>query len=622
MRDTGSVLKIAVAYGLALSAVETLIMLAGHGAQTPALVRAGVYAATVAFDVAAAMAFAVVLYAAAVLVAKVIPFLRGRARAVVEIGLVSVILALNAALIVRSKFFLGLPLTHPYKLGAFAACGAGAVAGAAAWRALRPKIARRPVLIAAAAACVVAGAALFVLPEFKRAAQPKAAGPNVIFISLDTVRADHLGCYGYKYPTSPRLDRFARGAILYENAICVQPTTNPSHVSMFTGLYPAEHGVVSNFVPLRAKVPTLPQLMAAHGYESVAVIGGFPLDRRISGLGRGFRYYDDYINPWSHFRHTLLYRFAVAFEERLYGTLRPAPEVTAAALRILRQKRSRPLFLFVHYFDPHHPYFYHGAAERFYAGSEPVDFDKQQLELKRRWNKYKEGTPRPSFAPAMEALYDDEILFTDKAVGELLNALRKSGTYDRTFIVVTSDHGESFGEHGYKYHGQTVYDPEIKVCLLIKPVGEAEGSRVRPQVETLALTRTTLAAAGAPVAGYRGTPADLLTLGENPKAEASFGLSQTNDKTTLPNGAEVSARYCVRSADAKLIFDVAKRRYEYYDLATDAGETRNLYGRVDAANCDVYRRELNHHIERAAAGASGRVGGDLADALRSLGYTN
>ncbi len=622
MRNAGSVLKIAVAYGLALSAVETLIMLAGHGAQTPALIRAGVYAATVLVDVAAAAAFALALYGVVALLAKVIPFLRGRAPAVVEIGLVSVILAADAVLIVRSKLFVGLPLTHPYKLGAFAACGAGAIAAAAAWHALRPKIARKPVLIAAAAACVVAGAALFILPELKRSARPEALGPNVIFISLDTVRADHLGCYGYKYPTSPNLDRFAGGAILYENAVCVQPTTNPSHTSMFTGLYPAEHGVVSNFVPLRADVLTLPQILAAHGYESVAVIGGFPLDRRISGLGRGFRYYDDYINPWSYLRHTLLYRFVAAFEERLYGTLRPAPAVTKAALRILRQKRNRPLFLFVHYFDPHHPYFYHGEAERFYASSEPVDFEKQQLELKRRWNRYKEGTPRPSFAPAMEALYDDEIHFTDNAVGDLLAALRRSGTYDRTFVLIASDHGESFGEHGYKYHGQTVYDPEIKVCLVIKPVGDAKGSHVRTQVETRALTRTILGAAGAPLAGYRGTPVDLLNLDENPKVETSFGFSQTNDKTALANGTEVSAKYCVRSADAKLIFDVAKRQYGYYDLTKDAGETNDLYGRVDAASYETYRRELARHIKGAAAAASGRVSGDLADALRSLGYTN
>ncbi len=622
MRDTRSVLTIAVAYGLALSAAETLIMLAGHGAQTPAPIRAGVYVATIAVDVVAAVAIALIFYAVSAPFVKVISVFRNRVPALVEIGLASVILGLNAILIVRSKILFGLPFTHPYKLGVFAACGAGAVAVAAAWRAVRGKVARRPVLIACAAACVVAGAALFFIPEVKRAGQPKAAGPNVIFISLDTVRADHLGCYQYKYPTSPNLDRLASEAILYENAICVQPTTNPSHASMFTGLYPAEHGVVSNFVPLRAAVPTLAQLLAAHGYESVAVIGGFPLDRRISGLGRGFRYYDDYINPWSYFRHTLLYRFAAALEERLYGTLRPAPAVTASALRVLSQKRSRPLFLFAHYFDPHHPYFYHGAAERFYAGGEPVDFEKQQLELKRRWNRYKEGTPRPPFAAAMEALYDDEILYTDKALGELLNALRNSGSYGRTFIVVTSDHGESFGEHGYKYHGQTVYDPEIKVCLLIKPVVDAAGSRVPAQVETLALTRTILGAAGASLTGYRGTPVDLLRVGEERKAGPSSGFSQTNDKTTLPNGAEVSARYCVRSADAKLIFDVAKRRYEYYDLTTDAGETNDLYGRVDAAAYGAYRRELTRHIERAASAASGRVGGDLADALRSLGYTN
>lgn len=597
-------------------------MLAGHGAQMPVLRRAYVWAATMAADAAAAVAVAVALYGVAALFAKVIPVLKTRAPVVAEIGLVSFILALYAVLTVRGEFFPGVRLTDPHKLGAFAACAAGAVVVAGAWRALRSKIARRPVLITVAAAYVAAGAALFVLPELKFAAQPKGAGPNVIFVSLDTVRADHLGCYGYKYSTSPNLDRFAREAELFENALCVQPTTNPSHASMFTGLYPAEHGVVSNFIPLPAAIPTLPQMLAAHGYESVAVIGGFPLDRRISNLGRGFRYYDDYINSWSYFRHTLLYRSAAAAKGKIYGTLRPADAVTASAVRVLGQKRNRPLFLFVHYFDPHHPYWYHGGAERFYAGSTPVDFERQQRELKRRWNRYEDGTPRPSYAAAVEALYDDEIRYTDEALGKLLEALRNSGSYGRTFVVVASDHGESFGEHGYKYHGRTVYDAETKVCLLIKPVGEAAGSRVRTQVETLSLTPTILAAAGAPAAGYRGPRVDLLAAAENPTAETAFGFSQTNEKITLPNAGEVSAKYCLRTAGAKLIFDVATGRYECYDLGADAGETRDLSGSGEAARYGVYRRELTRHVERAASAASGRVGGDLAEALKSLGYAN
>jgi hypothetical protein len=109
---------------------------------------------------------------------------------------------------------------------------------------------------------------------------------------------------------------------------------------------------------------------------------------------------------------------------------------------------------------------------------------------------------------------------------------------------------------------------------------------------------------------------------ENPTPKPAFGFSQTNEKTTLPNGFEVSARYCVRSADAKLVFDVADQRYEYYDLTADAAENHDLYGRIDDSSYENYRRELNRHIKRMTFAASRPVGGDLADALRSLGYTN
>ncbi|UCH77358.1 MAG: sulfatase [Candidatus Coatesbacteria bacterium] len=623
MNKSFSFLKIAAAYGLALSAVETLIMLAGHGAQAPAGARAAVYAATVVIDTLAAVILALALYGGAIILGKLLRVFRSRSAQIAEIGFVAIILGSYAVLIIRSKLVPGLPVTHPYKLGAFAACGVGALAVALGWRAIRKKLTRRWVLIATAAASVVAGAVLFALPEIKGAARPKALGPDVIFVSLDTVRADHLGCYGYDRNTSPNIDTFAREAVIYENAICVQPTTNPSHVSMFTGLYPAEHGTVSNFVPMHTDAPTISEILAARGYETAAVTGGFPLDRRLSNLGAGFRFYDDYIKSYSYFRHTLLYRLAVVFNKTIYGALRSAPAVTAAAVKILNRRRDRPLFLFVHYFDPHHPYEYHGAARRFYDGAEPVDFETRERDLRRRWQKYEKGSPRPKFAPAIEALYDDEIFYMDEALGDLFAELRGGVRYDQTLIVVTSDHGESFAEHGHKYHGGTVYDPETRVCLLIKPAAVGlKGRRVPAQVETLGLAYTLLEATGAPTDTYRGKRLDLLAARDRPEAPPAWGFSQTNTKSTSPAGYDTSRAFCLRTAEAKLIFDLADQRYEYYDLTTDPAERRNVYAQIDASAYEDYRRELDRHIKRTTSSASGPVGGDLADALKALGYTN
>jgi arylsulfatase A-like enzyme len=617
------VLKTAAAYGIALSAVETLTMLAGHGAQMPALSRGAICAVTAAGDVVFCFVLTLSFYGAVCISGKLIPALRRRALALVETAVVSVVLAIGGVLFVRSHFYVGLPSTHPCKLAAFAACVVAAPAVAVAWRALRKKVAKKPVLITAAAAYLAAAAVLFALPDIKWAFHPKAVGPDVVFISLDTVRADHLGCYGAEPSPSPNLDRFADESLLFENAICVQPTTNPSHVSMFTGLYPAQHGVTSNFVPMRRGIPNVAGLLAAYGYETVGLTGGFPLDRRLSNLGAGFRYYDDYINPWSRFRHSLLYRFAMAADAKLYGSLRPAPSVTASALRALRARRSRPLFLFVHYFDPHSPYLYHGSAEKFYKATEPVAFAKQFRELNGRWHKYRRGAPRPEFAAAVEALYNDEISYTDEALGDLLAELRRRDRYAETLVIVTSDHGESFGGHGYKYHGASVYDAQTRVCLAIKPPAETPTApRVRTQVETLCLAYTVITAAGAPADPFDGKRCDLLVVRDDAAAPAGRGFSQTNDKTTLPDGSRLSRKFCVRTADKKIILDTARNTYEYFDLATDPGEKHNLRGLTDDPAYETYRRELLGHVKAASSTAAGGVTGDLADALKSLGYTN
>lgn len=617
------VLKTATVYGIALSAVEIIIMLAGHGAQMPAASRAAVIAATAAGDIVFCVVLTLGLYGAIHILGKVLPALKRRAPALAEAALVSVVFALGAVLFVRNNFFVGLPSTHLGKLASLVAGAAAAPVLAVAWQALRNRVVKKPVLITAAAVYLIAAAVLFALPGVKWALHAKAVGPDVVFISLDTVRADHLGCYGHDPSPSPNLDRFAEEWVLFENAICAQTNTNPSHVSMFTGLYPAQHGVVSNFVPMRKGIPNAAALLAAQGYETVGVTGGFPLDRRLSNLGPGFRYYDDYINPWSHFRHSLLYRFATAVDPRFCGSLRPAPEVTASALRILRAKRSRPLFLFVHYFDPHSPYRYLGNAEKFYRGTGTVDFGEQDRELIGRWHRYGRGEPRPEFAPAIEALYDDRIFYTDQALGDLLYALRRRDRYAETLIVVTSDHGESFAEHGHKYHGGSVYDAEARVCLVIKPpIGKPEARRVRTQVETLCIAYTVITAAGAPGNAFDGKRCDLLAVRDEEAAPPTWGFSQTNDKITLPDGSSLSREFCLRTADKKIIFDTELKALEYFDVASDPGETRDIRGQTDDPAYENYRRELLRHVDAMSSIMSRGVTGDLADALKSLGYTN
>jgi choline-sulfatase len=612
-------------YGCAFGVFEVGRLFWGHGSQMPPLRSVAVAAATVAGDVAVFLAAALAVGLALFLAQRFSAFARRNAGVLLELSLWYLYLAPTVLLAAREHFLVGLARGAPLKVALYGAAAAAALLLAGAAYLIKRLVFRGWARVAAAVGAGVVLAVLFVRPMVLAAARPSFNGPDVVVISLDTVRCDHLGCYGYDLDTSPNVDAFARGAILYENAICVQPTTNPSHTSMFTGLYPEEHGVTSNFVPLRERCGLLAEILSENGYDAAAIIGGFPLDRRLSNLGRGFLIYDDYICGWSYFRHTLAYRISAVFYKKIYGDHRPAPVVTAEALKQLRRERSRPLFLFVHYFDPHAPYLYHGRAERFFRGADRPDFPTRWREFNWLWHRYKAGTEPPPCTPAVVALYDGEILYTDRAVGELFNCLEAGS--GRTLVILTSDHGESFGEHRKKYHGNAVFDTETAVVLMLKlPSGRGNfggGLRVKQQVEILSIANTALKFAGVPTARYDGKKSDLLSFDEGDAAGKIFGFSQTGRKCDVAAGVVKSREYAVRAADFKIIYDVELGEYRLYDVAEDPGETEDLAAELRSGRYAAALAALRSHVLRGKRGeGAATVKGDLAERLRSLGYTN
>jgi arylsulfatase A-like enzyme/Tfp pilus assembly protein PilF len=246
---------------------------------------------------------------------------------------------------------------------------------------------------------------------------PRSVEPvDLLVITLDTTRADRIGAYGYAAARTPVIDRLAANGVRFEHAFAPNPTTLPSHTSLFTGLYPPSHGVRANGrYTLEGTHATLAESLAAAGYRTAAFIGAFPLDSRF-GLDQGFGTYDDAVNP------------RTKTEGR--GTAeRSAAQVTDSALAWLRGGSTvdDPVFLWVHYFDPHSPY----------APPEPL-----------------QG-------------YDGEITLVDTQIGRLLGAIEKTRGLDRTLIVLTADHGESLGDHGEKTHGVFVYDATLRVPLVL-----------------------------------------------------------------------------------------------------------------------------------------------------------
>lgn len=275
--------------------------------------------------------------------------------------------------------------------------------------------------------------------------------PNVILITLDTTRADKLGCYGYKRNTSPNLDILAEQSVFYKNAIATSSWTLPSHASLFTGKFTASHGAKydpdgplrltdgiegsqtwSN-VRARGLSPhemTLAALFREKGFQTGGVAGG-PWLKKIFGLNMGFDFYDD--------------------NKIETNKGRDAQSVTACALNWIRKVKHKEFFLFLNYYDPHGPY------------SAPKEFEKVFLP------NYTGGNSRWE----INGLYDAEILYMDFYIGELLKQLKSWGLYDNSWIIVTSDHGELLGEHGKYGHGNYLSQEELHIPLFMKyPKGE------------------------------------------------------------------------------------------------------------------------------------------------------
>jgi arylsulfatase A-like enzyme/Flp pilus assembly protein TadD len=269
-------------------------------------------------------------------------------------------------------------------------------------------------------------------------------GAPVVLISIDTLRADHLPAYGYAGVQTPHLDRFAKDAILFENAYTHVPLTLPAHVSILTGLLPFEHGVRDNLgYRFDAKShPTLPGLLKGKGYATGGAVSAYVL-RGDTGIADGFDFYDDKI-------------VAPFGADALGRVQRPGGETAALAARWLEGVKARPFFLFFHTYEPHAPY-------------EPPEPFKSRYAL----------------------AYDGEIAAADQVVGGLLDELRRLGLYDRALVIVLSDHGEGLGEHGEDEHGILLYRWALHVPLLVKLPGSARaGMRVTAPVETIDLVPT------------------------------------------------------------------------------------------------------------------------------------
>ncbi|MFO0982342.1 MAG: sulfatase-like hydrolase/transferase [Planctomycetota bacterium] len=404
-----------------------------------------------------------------------------------------------------------------------------------------------------------------------RSPSPGAAPParNLLLITLDTTRADHLGCYGCSTVATPAIDGLAQEGVLFETAITSVPTTLPSHTSIMTSLWPLRHGIRDNGIfRLSSEALTLAEVLRDRGYHTGAVVSAFVLDAQF-GLDQGFETYDDHVSAQ-------VYNAAGTQDRR-------ADEVTTLGLRFLDQRGGRPFFLRLHYFDPHGPYAPPPPFKERYAG-------------------------RP---------YDGEIAYTDTQLARLLAGLQQRALAASTLVVLTADHGESLGEHGERTHGYFVYDATAHVPLIMRGPDLPSGQRVRGVAQLIDIAPTAL---------------ELLQAEAPPAFQGKTLVPFLRDHVDLPATLAYLETYApyfnfgwsplkgLRDARYKY---VRAPRPELYDLLEDPLEQHDLTDRepeVAARMARVLDQLLAAQAGPSLAQANAPTPAEQ-DKLKALGYT-
>jgi len=407
-----------------------------------------------------------------------------------------------------------------------------------------------------------------------------AAPPNVVIISIDTLRADHLNFYGYRLDTAPALHDLSKRSLVFDDVVTEIPLTSPSFCAMMSSQYPRQTGATRNGLRLPDEVPTVAQTFQSAGYETVCVTSNWTLKRKLSGLDRGFDVYND------------------SFHKKRWGFIkseRNAEEVTAIALELLANRDAeKPLFAWFHYSDPHAPYKKH----RHFKVSSKSDYPK--------------GRGRK-----VSVRYDSEIRKTDHFIEQVLEALPK----ENTFLVFLADHGESLWEHDYLGHGRRIHQTGLHIPFMVSGPGIAPG-RTDVPMRGIDVGTTVLGLAGLTV------PESMLGLdvvhGEVPmdrvRVVETYGGAVPNFGVTRQIMADKPPQWQgVLLNGWKLITDGSER--ELYRLTGDPMETEDLSSdhpdKVEAllALITEWSARITSNKDNAA-----QLSEDDMDALESLGY--
>jgi arylsulfatase A-like enzyme len=425
-----------------------------------------------------------------------------------------------------------------------------------------------------------------------------AGRPNVLLYVIDTLRADHLGAYGYARPTSPRIDELARSGVRFTCAVAQSSWTLPSIASILTGRTPAGHGAVGPETAIGDDVPTLPEMLRDAGYVTAGFVTNY-LGSGVFGLDRGFG----------------TYRFYREQGERRPSVYLGSDVLARRVLRWLAHGPREPFFLYVHATDPHFPYRPPPRYARpFLSAAAARRLPSLIEEVRPLHNGRDEWGARPVSLPTTEVdvlrdAYDGDVRMADAHFGRIVDALAARGLLDRTLVVLTSDHGEEFLEHGGVAHGQTLYAESLHVPLVVRLPGARDGASRHALAQHVDIVPTILDVAGiAPPPGLAGVSL-LDAPGPAAEAYAALTLGPFALDALIGDGWKV-----IRDRSRRV-----DRRFEVYETDRDPGDRMDVA--ADAPVLVGYARSRLQEI--AAAPRSGpRVPEDRLERLRALGYVS
>jgi len=483
--------------------------------------------------------------------------------------------------------------------------------------------------------------------------------PNILLITLDTVRADHVSCYGYERQTTPNLDAFSREGVLYKNAYATSSWTLPSHASIFTGKYPTRHGAHFNtnsaqiakyfesqkgqqfdmsdlntksILKLSEDNITLAEILSERGYRTAGIIGG-PFTASIFGLAQGFDYYDEkFLDVEKDTSFSLICQLVDLFfslkdfiaQHGYSAVKRSASQLNEAAFQWLEKNHEQPFFLFINYFDAHTPYLppppydgYFGKTDKgiiaHYSprtGSSYVTAESVLMFAVIAGSHQLTPEEKELFVTR----YDGEIRYLDHCLGLLLERLKSLKIYDNTLIIITSDHGEAFGEHSLVSHGRTLYEEMLRVPLIIKYPSASPGRGViEKRVSLVDLFSTILFSLGYPIPS--GIDGGILVKSDHPIIAEWYYKWWDPEKYQRDLKSVYQGKYKYIWASSGL--------NELYDLEKDPGEENNLIQKFPHGAQEM-QGTLNQWLTSfkppGAEGKAVKINKSMEEKLRALGY--